>query len=130
MKAIKSPSLYRSAFPTQAVIVASVCLAALCPTALGASGVEKPNPQTPNILWLIAEDFGQHLGCYGTKEVWTPNLDGLADNTVVIFFGDNRQAHVRGKQFCYKEGLLVPLLVRWPKNFAVPVRFKAGTGAG
>ena len=32
----------------------------------------------PNILWLIAEDFGPHLGCYGTKEVTTPNLDGLA----------------------------------------------------
>src|SRR5689334_10494210 len=32
----------------------------------------------PNILWLVAEDFGQHLGCYGTKEVWTPNLDRLA----------------------------------------------------
>ena len=32
----------------------------------------------PNILWLIAEDFSQHLGCYGTKEVWTPNLDRLA----------------------------------------------------
>ncbi|HZE97505.1 MAG TPA: sulfatase [Planctomycetota bacterium] len=32
----------------------------------------------PNILWLIAEDFGPHLGCCGTKEVWTPNLDRLA----------------------------------------------------
>src|SRR4026207_2273415 len=35
-------------------------------------------PKTPNILWLIAEDFGPHLGCYGTKEVLTPNLDRLA----------------------------------------------------
>jgi len=32
----------------------------------------------PNILWLIAEDLGPHLACYGTKEVWTPNLDRLA----------------------------------------------------
>src|ERR1043165_7708044 len=32
----------------------------------------------PNILWLIAEDFCPDLGCYGTKEVWTPNLDKLA----------------------------------------------------
>jgi N-sulfoglucosamine sulfohydrolase len=36
-------------------------------------------PDHPNILWLIAEDFGQHLGCYGTREVWTPNLDRLAE---------------------------------------------------
>src|SRR3954464_7552761 len=36
----------------------------------------------PNILWLIAEDFGQHLSCYGTKEVWTPNIDKLARDGV------------------------------------------------
>src|SRR6185436_7706563 len=39
-------------------------------------------PARPNILWLIAEDFGQHLGCYGTREVWTPNLDKLAADGV------------------------------------------------
>ena len=32
----------------------------------------------PNILWLIAEDMGPALGCYGQKEVETPNLDRLA----------------------------------------------------
>ncbi len=53
--------------------------------------------------------------------------DGLADNTVIVFFGDNGQAHVRGKQFCYESGLLVPLIVRWPKNFPEPKNFKAGT---
>src|SRR5882724_6301709 len=39
-------------------------------------------PPRLNILWLIAEDFGQHLGCYGAKEVWTPNLDQLARDGV------------------------------------------------
>jgi len=52
--------------------------------------------------------------------------DGLADNTIIVFFGDNGQSHVRGKQFCYEEGLLVPLLIRWPKNFPVPAHFKPG----
>lgn len=36
----------------------------------------------PNILWLIAEDFSPDLGCYGTKEVSTPNLDRLASQGV------------------------------------------------
>ena len=36
----------------------------------------------PNILWLIAEDFGNQLGCTGTKEVSTPNLDRLAGEGV------------------------------------------------
>jgi arylsulfatase A-like enzyme len=38
----------------------------------------KPALKHPNILWLIAEDFGVELGCYGAKQVWTPNLDRLA----------------------------------------------------
>ena len=53
--------------------------------------------------------------------------DGLASNTVVIFFGDNGAAHVRAKQFCYESGLLVPLIIRWPKNFPVPKNFTPGT---
>lgn len=52
--------------------------------------------------------------------------DGLADNTIVVFFGDNGEAHVRGKQFCYDSGLHVPLIIRWPKNFPAPKQFNAG----
>lgn len=50
--------------------------------------------------------------------------DGLAENTIVVFFGDNGQSHVRGKQFVYDEGLRVPLIIRWPKNLPVPAHFK------
>lgn len=53
--------------------------------------------------------------------------DGLADNTVVIFMGDNGEAHVRGKQFCYEEGLRVPMIVRWPKKVPAPAHYRAGT---
>ncbi|MCI0535740.1 MAG: sulfatase-like hydrolase/transferase, partial [Verrucomicrobiales bacterium] len=51
--------------------------------------------------------------------------DGLADSTVVVFFGDNGESHIRGKQFCYEEGLHVPLIIRWPKDFPAPKHFKA-----
>jgi N-sulfoglucosamine sulfohydrolase len=53
--------------------------------------------------------------------------DGLADNTIVVFFGDNGEANVRGKQFCYEEGLRVPLMIRWPKGIPAPKNFKPGT---
>jgi len=53
--------------------------------------------------------------------------DGLADNTIVVFFGDNGAAMVRAKQFCYEEGFHVPLMIRWPKDFPVPKQIKAGT---
>jgi arylsulfatase A-like enzyme len=52
--------------------------------------------------------------------------EGLADNTVVIFMGDNGEAHIRGKQFCYEEGLRVPLIVRWPKGLPAPAQYRAG----
>ncbi len=32
----------------------------------------------PNILWIIAEDMSQDLGCYGNEFVHTPNIDRLA----------------------------------------------------
>ena len=57
----------------------------------------------------------------------TLQRDGLADNTIVVFFGDNGQSHVRGKQFCYEEGLLVPLVIRWPKSYPAPAHFQPGT---
>jgi N-sulfoglucosamine sulfohydrolase len=45
---------------------------------LAALATAGPQATRPSILWLVAEDFGPHLGCYGTKEVSTPNLDKLA----------------------------------------------------
>lgn len=50
--------------------------------------------------------------------------EGLLEDTIIIFFGDNGQAHVRGKQFCYESGLLVPLLIRWPQNHPLPKGFQ------
>jgi N-sulfoglucosamine sulfohydrolase len=39
---------------------------------------------------------------------------GLADNTLVVFMGDNGAAQFRGKGTLYEYGLNVPMLVRWP----------------
>jgi arylsulfatase A-like enzyme len=53
--------------------------------------------------------------------------DGLADNTVVVHFGDNGASMARAKQFCYEEGFHVPLIIRWPKGIPAPAHFKPGT---
>lgn len=53
--------------------------------------------------------------------------DGLADNTIVIFFGDHGRAMVRGKQWCYDSGLHVPLVIRWAKDQPVPKQFQPGS---
>jgi arylsulfatase A-like enzyme len=53
--------------------------------------------------------------------------DGLAEDTIVVFMADHGQAHVRGKQFCYEEGLHIPLIVRWPRGAAPPGSFRPGS---
>jgi arylsulfatase A-like enzyme len=53
--------------------------------------------------------------------------DGVADDTVIVFFGDHGQSHARGKQWCYESGLHIPLIIRWAKNFPVPRHFKPGS---
>ncbi|RJP25792.1 MAG: DUF229 domain-containing protein [Candidatus Omnitrophota bacterium] len=44
--------------------------------------------------------------------------EGLAENTIVFFFGDHGRCHVRGKQWLYDEGIHIPLLVRRPGTLA------------
>jgi N-sulfoglucosamine sulfohydrolase len=39
---------------------------------------------------------------------------GLADNTIVVFMGDNGDSLYRGKGTLYERGNHVPLIVRWP----------------
>lgn len=40
------------------------------------------NEQYPNIIWITCEDIDPYLGCYGEKEVKTPNLDEFAKEGV------------------------------------------------
>ena len=35
-------------------------------------------PKPPNIVWIVGEDMGPEMGCYGDKLAATPNLDKLA----------------------------------------------------
>ena len=36
----------------------------------------------PNILWIVGENFDLDFGCYGAKNVLTPNIDRLAANGI------------------------------------------------
>ena len=37
-----------------------------------------------NVLFLMADDMRPELGCYGVKEVITPNIDALASSGVIV----------------------------------------------
>ena len=45
---------------------------------------KKQQPAKPNILWIVADDLGTNLGCYGDPVVFTPNLDKLAEQSVLF----------------------------------------------
>ncbi|MBT5886003.1 MAG: sulfatase [Planctomycetaceae bacterium] len=53
--------------------------------------------------------------------------DGLADNTVIIFFADNGRLEARGIHWCFDSGLHVPMVVHWPKNIPAPDHYRAGS---
>ncbi|MFN8644348.1 MAG: sulfatase, partial [Candidatus Binatia bacterium] len=44
--------------------------------------------------------------------------DGIADDTVVIFFADNGRPFPRDKRWVYDGGTHSPLIVRWPRHLA------------
>lgn len=64
-------------FPSAIVGIASA-LGTLASPGLLARDEGAPAGTRPNILWIIAEDMGPHLGICGTPELRTPNLDALA----------------------------------------------------
>ncbi len=47
------------------------------------SGKEKESVK-PNILWIVADDLGTNLGCYGDSLVYTPNLDKFAKQSILF----------------------------------------------
>ncbi len=44
--------------------------------------------------------------------------DGLADNTIVVFWSDHGRGLARGKRWIYDSGVHVPMIVRWPGQIA------------
>jgi arylsulfatase A-like enzyme len=53
--------------------------------------------------------------------------DGLEDDTIILFFGDNGRLEPRGIHWCYDSGLRVPMIIRWPRNFPAPPNCKPGS---
>lgn len=81
---------------------------------------------------VVREEWARYLNSVSGMDVrigWILDRlrrDGLEDDTVVIFFGDNGRLDPRGIHWCYDSGLRVPLIIRWPKNFPAPPQYRAG----
>ncbi len=58
------------------IFVTLLLVVVLC--AAYSDAADDTQDKQPNILWIIAEDMGVEVGCYGEPLVHTPNIDGLA----------------------------------------------------
>ena len=59
-----------------------------------------------DIITLMDRQVGQILAKL--------KADELAENTIVMFWGDHGEGLPRGKRWIYDSGIHVPLVVRWP----------------
>ena len=101
----------------------------ILPSALFAKSA-KPNPQKPNIIFILADDMGYaDLSCTGSHHIKTPNIDSIASNGVFFTQGyssssicsPTRTALATG---CYQQrfelGLYEPLNPNAPKGLGIP----------
>lgn len=90
------------------------------------SGIKLP-PYYPQDSVLL-NDWALYLDCirYTDKQVGEIikrlETEGILDNTIIIFMGDNGISHARSKQFLYDEGIRTPFIVRGPGVKARAVR--------
>ncbi len=73
-------------------------------------------PDAPDVRRELANYYDLVTGIdYNVGDVlkWIDE-NGIADNTVVIFFGDHGRGMARYKRWVYDSGTRVPLMVRWP----------------
>ena len=73
-------------------------------------------PDTPEVRHDVVQHYETATAMdYSVGDVLRKiDESGLADNTIVIFFGDHGWGLSRGKRWVYDSGIHVPLLVRWP----------------
>ena len=53
--------------------------------------------------------------------------DGLEENTIIIFFGDNGRLEARGIHYLWDSGIHVPMIIRWPDEIKAPEGYKPGS---
>jgi uncharacterized sulfatase len=73
-------------------------------------------PDTP----IVRNDWARYYDLITAMDLQAAELlkqleeDGLAENTIVFFWGDHGRGLPRAKRWLYDSGIHVPLIVRWP----------------
>lgn len=77
-------------------------------------------PDTPKVRkdFALYYDEITRLDDYVGKVVAELEAQGVADNTLVLFFSDNGRPFPRAKVTVYDEGIKTPWIVKWPGHVA------------
>ena len=68
-----------------AIVPATILAVSLGPVASGrASAAKAKRADKPNVLFLAVDDLRPQLGCYGHKQMHSPNIDRLAAEGVLF----------------------------------------------
>jgi arylsulfatase A-like enzyme len=85
-----------------------------------------PDHPAVRLDWALYLETAQHLDRKVGRVLERLEEEGLAEDTVVFFFGDHGRPMPRGKQFLYEGGIHIPLMVRIPEKYR-PEGFTPGT---
>ncbi len=85
------------------------------------SGVRVPayHPDTPEVRrdWAQYYDKVTEMDALAGQVLADLEADGLAENTIVFYYGDHGSGMPRNKRFPYNSGLHVPFIVSVPEKF-------------
>jgi N-sulfoglucosamine sulfohydrolase len=77
------------------------------------------HPDTPE----MRHDWAQYYDMIEDMDAWVGKLlneleeNGLAENTIVMYYGDNGGILARSKRFMYETGTQIPLIIRIPEKY-------------
>ena len=81
---------------------------------------------------IVREEWSRYLNSVSGMDIrvgWILEQlekDGVADNTIVIFFGDNGRMEPRGIHWLWDSGIHVPMIIYYPKDLSAPDHYKVG----
>ena len=91
------------------------------------------HPDTPEVRhdWAKYYDIVTEMDAQAGRRVRELEEAGLADNTIVFFYGDHGSGMPRSKRWPYDSGLHVPLIVVVPEKFKhlAPKEYAAGVAS-
>ena len=81
--------------------------------------------ESPNIIWITAEDMSPVLGCYGDEDAITPNIDKLARESVLYTHAFASAPVCSPSRSCLVQGALPPSMgtQHMRSGFPLPTSF-------